>query len=120
MFFDGVSSRRRQVALTVSDALEILEEGGTPVVWPYADIRRADSPAGILRLACASAPPLARLDIRDALLASDVTARCVRLDEHQTSRRGVAKIVGWSMAAAVSLGCVVLFRVPLAGGRLAP
>lgn len=119
IFFDGVSSRRRQVTLTLSDALEILEEG-PPVRWAYADIRRADSPPGILRLACASAPPLARLEIRDAVLASDVTARCMRLDDHQTSRRGVAKIVGWSMAAAVSIVCVVLFGVPLAADRLAP
>ncbi|MCK1408334.1 M48 family metallopeptidase [Bradyrhizobium sp. 76] len=119
IFFDGVSSRRRQVTLTLSDALEILEEGA-PVRWAYADIRRADSPPGILRLACASAPPLARLEIRDAVLASDVTARCMRLDDHQTSRRGVAKIVGWSMAAAVSIVCVVLFGVPLAADRLAP
>lgn len=119
IFFDGVSSRRRQVTLTLSDALEILEEGA-PVRWAYADICRADSPPGILRLACASAPPLARLEIRDAVLASDVTARCMRLDDHQTSRRGVAKIVGWSMAAAVSIVCVVLFGVPLAADRLAP
>jgi Zn-dependent protease with chaperone function len=120
IFFDGVSSRRRQVTLTLGDALEIAEEGGAPVRWAYADIRRADSPAGVLRLACTSAPSLARLEIRDAALAADVTARCMRLDEHQTSRRGVAKIVGWSVAAAVSIVCVVLFGVPLAADRLAP
>lgn len=120
VFFDGVSSRRRQVTLALGDALEIVEEGGAPVRWAYADIRRADSPAGILRLACTTAPPLARLEIRDAALAADVTARCMRLDEHQTSRRGIAKIVGWSAAAAVSIVCVVLFGVPLAADRLAP
>ena len=120
VFFDGVSSRKRQVTLALGDALEIVEEGGTPVHWAYADIRRADSPAGILRLASTSAPPLARLEIRDAALAADVTARCKRLDEHQTTGRGVAKIVGWSMAAAVSIVCVVLFGVPLAADRLAP
>ena len=120
IFFDGVSSRRRQVVLAFADALEIVEEGGTPILWPYADIRRADSPAGVLRLASTSASPLARLEIRDAALAADVTARCPRLDEHQTSRRGIAKIVGWSMAAAVSIVCVVLFGVPLAADRLAP
>ncbi|MFB6450775.1 M48 family metallopeptidase [Bradyrhizobium tunisiense] len=120
IFFDGVSSRRRQVMLTLGDALEIVEEGGTPVRWAYADIRRADSPAGILRLASTSATPLARLEIRDAALAADLTARCLRLDEHQTSRRGTAKIVGWSVAAAVSIVCVVLFGVPLAADRLAP
>jgi Zn-dependent protease with chaperone function len=120
IFFDGVSSRRRQVVLTLGDALEIAEEGGTPVRWAYADIRRADSPAGILRLASKSAPPLARLEIRDAVLAADVTVRCTHLDEHQTTGRGVAKIVGWSVAAAISIVCVVLFGVPLAADRLAP
>lgn len=120
IFFDGASSRRRQVTLTLGDALAILEEGGTPVRWAYADIRRADSPAGILRLACTTAPPLARLEIRDTALAAEVTARCTRLDEHQTTRRGIAKIVGWSVAAAVSIVCVVLFGVPLAADRLAP
>lgn len=120
IFFDGVSSRRRQVRLTFGDALEIVEQDGAPVRWAYADIRRADGPPGILRLASTSAPPLARLEIRDAALAADVTARCMRLDEHQTSRRGIAKIVGWSVAAAVSIVCVVLFGVPLAADRLAP
>lgn len=120
IFFDGVSSRRRQVTLTLGDALEIVEEGAAPVRWAYADVRRADGPAGILRLASTSAPPVARLEIRDAALAADVTARCMRLDEHQTSRRGVAKIVGWSVAAAVSIVGVVLFGVPLAADRLAP
>ncbi|WP_439364560.1 M48 family metallopeptidase [Bradyrhizobium sp. DASA03005] len=120
IFFDGVSSRRRQVALILGDALEIAEDGATPVRWAYADIRRADGPPGILRLAATSAPPLARLEIRDAALAAEVVARCTRLDEHQTTRRGVAKIVGWSVAAAVSIVCVVLFGVPLAADRLAP
>ncbi|RXG89519.1 M48 family metallopeptidase [Bradyrhizobium zhanjiangense] len=120
IFFDGVSSRRRQVMLSLGDVLEIAEDGEAPVRWVYADIRRADSPDGVLRLASTSAPPLARLEIRDAALAADLTARCLRLDEHQTSRRGVAKIVGWSVAAAVSIVCVVLFGVPLAADRLAP
>ncbi|OAF17685.1 M48 family metallopeptidase [Bradyrhizobium neotropicale] len=125
IFFDGVSSRRRKVALTFGDALEILEEGEaqdqqTISRWAYADIRRADSPAGLLRLACTSAAPLARLEIRDASVAAELTARCTRLDEHQTTRRGTIKIVGWSLAAAVSIVCVVLFGVPLAADRLAP
>ncbi|MGY4629714.1 M48 family metallopeptidase [Bradyrhizobium sp. USDA 4486] len=120
IFFDGVSSRRRQVTLVLGDALEIVEEGAAPVRWAYADIRRADSPAGILRLSCTTAPPLARLEVRDVTLATQVIVRCARLDEHQTSRRGLAKIVGWSVAAAVSIVCVVLFGVPLAADRLAP
>ncbi|WP_409334235.1 M48 family metallopeptidase [Bradyrhizobium manausense] len=125
IFFDGLSSRRRQVMLTLADALEIAELGeveapSTVTRWTYDEIRRADSPAGILRLTSTSAPPLARLEIRDSALAADIAARCPRLDEHQTTGRGVAKIVGWSVAAAVSIVCVVLFGVPLAADRLAP
>ncbi|MBR0726822.1 M48 family metallopeptidase [Bradyrhizobium manausense] len=125
IFFDGLSSRRRQVVLTLGDALEIAElsdgqAGPTVTRWAYDEIRRADSPAGILRLTARSAPPLARLEIRDAAFSVDLVARCLRLDEHQTTRRGIAKIVGWSVAAAVSIVCVVLFGVPLAADRLAP
>jgi peptidase M48-like protein len=120
VYFDGVSSRRRRVTLNFGDQLEIGEDGEEPARWTYADIRRADSPPGILRLSCTSAPPLARLEIRDAALAREVIARCPRLDEHQTGRRGVAKIVGWSLAAAISIVAVVLFGVPLAADRLAP
>ncbi len=120
VFFDGVSSRRRKVTLRLGDQLEIGEEGSEIVRWSYPDIRRADSPAGILRLSCTSAPPLARLELRDAQLANEIAARCLRLDEHQTSRKGVAKIVGWSLAAAVSIVAIVLFGVPLAADRLAP
>lgn len=125
IFFDGLSSRRRQVMLTLGEALKIaelsdVEAGSTVTRWAYDEIRRADSPAGILRLTATSAPSLARLEIRDAAFGADLVARCPRLDEHQTTRRGVAKIVGWSVAAAVSIVCVVLFGVPLAADRLAP
>src|SRR5437899_10532743 len=111
--------------LTLGEALEIAElsdvqAGSTVTHWAYADIRRADSPAGILLLPAASAAPLARLEIRDIPLAAEIVARCLRLDEHRTTRRGVAKIVGWSVAAAISIVCVVLFGVPLAADRLAP
>jgi Zn-dependent protease with chaperone function len=124
IFFDGISSRRRKVTLTLADALEIGEVGEVQervrARWVYADIRRADGPPGILRLTCAGAPSLARLEIRDASLAAEVAARCSLLDEHQATRRGTARIVGWSLAAVVSIVCVVLFGLPLAADRLAP
>ncbi|WP_371748271.1 M48 family metallopeptidase [Bradyrhizobium sp. CCBAU 53338] len=123
IFFDGLSSRRRQVVLTLGDALEIVEPSdgqATVTRWAYAEIRRADSPAGTLRLTSMSAPPLARLEIRDAALSAGLVARCPSIDEHQTTGRGVAKIVGWSVAAAISIVSVVLFGVPLAADRLAP
>ena len=120
VYFDGVSSRRRAVSLRFTEALEISENGLTLAVWPYSSIRRADGPSGILRLTCLSMPALARLEIRDAAAAAELMARCARLDEDVPGRRGVAAIVGWSLAAAVSIIAVIQFGIPLAADRLTP
>jgi Zn-dependent protease with chaperone function len=120
IYFDGTSSRRHVATLAFADSLEIAVDGETKARWAYADIRRADSAPGTLRLSCQSAPPLARLEIRDPAIAAGLTSRATNLDEHRLGRRGVAKIVGWSLAAAVSIVLVVLYGVPLAADRLAP
>lgn len=120
VFFDGTSNRRNAATLAFGDALEIAVDGETKASWAYADIRRADSAPGTLRVSCQSAPPLARLEIRDPTIAAELTSRAADLDEHHLGRRGVAKIVGWSLAAAVSIVLVVLYGVPLAADRLAP
>lgn len=120
VYFDGASNRRRLVTLAFRDRLELREAEDTVAEWPYADIRRADSPAGILRLTCLTAPALARLEIRDAAVAAELVSRCPGLDENAPGRQGVTAIVGWSLAAAVSLVAVVLYGVPLAADRLTP
>ncbi|MFX4827854.1 hypothetical protein ABTB65_19085, partial [Acinetobacter baumannii] len=69
IYFDGTSSRRHAATLAFTDALAIAVDGETKATWAYADIRRADSAPGTLRVFCRSAPPLARLEIRNAALA---------------------------------------------------
>jgi Zn-dependent protease with chaperone function len=120
VFFDGQSSRRHTVSLALGDALEIREEGGVPVLWLYDDIRQADSPTGMLRVNCLSALPLARLEIRDAAMAVELVARCGRLHENRVDSRATVKIVGWSLAAVISIVLVVMFAIPFAADRLAP
>jgi Zn-dependent protease with chaperone function len=120
IYFDGMSSRRRTVALAFADQLEINEDDRPIAAWSYADIRRADSPSGTLRLTCLTASALARLEIRDPSVAAELISRCTRLDENTPGRGGVAKIIGWSLAATVSIVAVVLFGVPLAADRLTP
>jgi Zn-dependent protease with chaperone function len=119
IYFDGLSSRRRLVTLAFGDQLELDEPAQAPVKWSYADIRRADSPSGTLRVTCLTAPSLARLDIRDPAIAAELASRCSRLDENAPGK-GIAPIIGWSIAAAVSIVGVVLFGVPLAADRLTP
>lgn len=120
VYFDGQSSRRHIVTLTFKDQLEITEDGLVLAAWAYGEIRRADSPSSILRVICLSAPSLARLEVRDAGLAQELKSRCSRLDDNLVDRRGVAKIVGWSLAATMSIVLMVLFAIPLAADRLAP
>lgn len=120
VYFDGASSRRRFVRLTFGNELEIREDGAARVQWPYDDVRQADSPAGMLRVSCVSALPLARLEIRNAALAEALASRCARLGENRLDGRAVARIVGWSLAAVISIVTVVLVALPLAADRLAP
>jgi Zn-dependent protease with chaperone function len=120
IYFDGMSSRRRLVTLAFNDRLGLHEDGRTLAAWSFADIRRVDSPSGALRVTCLTAPALARLEIRDAAVAAELISGCARLDENVPGRHGIARIVGWSFAATVSIIAVVLFGVPLAADRLAP
>jgi Zn-dependent protease with chaperone function len=120
IYFDGITSRRHAVTPGFYDRLEINADDRTLAMWPYADIRRVDSPSGALRLTCLTAPALARLEIRDAAVAAELISRCTRLDEDLPDRRGIAKIVGWSIAAALSIVGVIWFGVPLAADRLTP
>lgn len=119
-WLDGTSSRKRSVGLRLAESCEIVEDGEVAALWPYADIRRADGPAGTLRLMCVSAPQLARLEIRDAALAAELEHRCPALDADLPGTKGVAVIVAWSAAAFLSIVLMVLFVVPLVADRLTP
>jgi Zn-dependent protease with chaperone function len=120
IYFDGQSSRKRPVTVTLGDRLDVSQDDLVLVQWAYADIRRADSPPGLLRITCQSAPQLARLEIRDAALAAALQTRCPALDAHMVDRRGLARIVGWSVAATLSMVLLVQFVIPFAADRLAP
>jgi predicted Zn-dependent protease len=118
VYYDGTSSRKRRVTLRFFDALYIDEDGATLATWPYADIRRADNPHA-LRLSCASAPPLARLEVEDDMTARAILSRSPSLNA-ATSPAQTWRIVGWSLAAVCSIVAVTLFGIPLLADRLAP
>src|SRR5258708_30739144 len=82
IFFDGTSSQRRAVTLRFADRLEISEGERTLGVWAYADIRRADSPPGTLRLSCVTALALARLERPDTTGPAELVAPCHTMDEN--------------------------------------
>jgi Zn-dependent protease with chaperone function len=120
IYFDGQTSRKRTVTVKLTDRLEISEDDLALAQWAYADLRRADSPPCLLRITCQSGPPLARLEIRDVALAAKLESRCPEIDANLVDRRGLVRIVGWSVAASVSIVLLVLFAIPFAADRLAP
>lgn len=120
VFFDGVTNRRHVVALRLSDALEIVEDDRIIAIWPYANLRIVDAPQGAARFWCTDAPPLARLECRDAALAEAIAQRCT----NPTGPGGVrpvstGKIAFWSIAATLSIIATIWFGVPLLADEIA-
>ncbi len=124
LFFSGLDNVRRVVLLEPGEALNICEHGTVIAVWPWHDIRRIGTGSGgKLRLSCASAPELARLEIAEAGTATLLHSLCPRLeagDPGNSRLGGIARIVFWSLAAAASIIALVVYGVPLAADRLAP
>jgi Zn-dependent protease with chaperone function len=123
VFFDGHSSRRREVTLRFADRLELVAQDEADIVlaaWPYVAIRRVDSPGGALRLACTEAPPLARLELRDSTAQDEIRRLCHALD----GPGSVATISAWritvaSLAAAAVIIAMIWFGMPLLANQLA-
>jgi predicted Zn-dependent protease len=118
-YFDGVTNRRRGVALAFEAALEISENGVGVASWSYDDLRAVGGGA-MLRLKCTSALPLARLDVIDATAQAEIRARSRFLDVERDTGAHTARIVAWSIAAIVSIAVTVFFGVPFVAARMVP
>jgi Zn-dependent protease with chaperone function len=124
VFFDGRSSRRHAVTLAFTDQLEIVDSvspDGAPLArWPYDAMRRVDGPDGLLRLACTEAPPLARLELRDAADRATILRLCRALDGPGSAATvAVWRIVAASLAAVAAIIGMAWFGMPLLADRLA-
>src|SRR5271169_2081958 len=123
VFFDGRSSRRRNVTLTFADRLVIADSeasrGTPPAFWPYDTIHRVDGPEDVLRLACTAAPPLARLELRDAAARANMLRLCPALDgPGGTAVVSVWRIAAASLAATAAILGMVWFGMPVHANRL--
>jgi hypothetical protein len=119
IYFDGLSAQRHAARVRLGDQLNVFEGEARLDAWPYPDIRRADGAGGSLRLRSVAARELARIDIADEAVAEAVAARCPSLDEDR-GKGGLAKILFWSLAAAVSIALMAIYGAPLAADRLTP
>ena len=124
IFFDGVTSARRPVLVELtSDGLLVrdAEERAMLARWPYNELDHLAAPEGVLRLGRASAPRLARLEVRDPALAHAIDDASVPVDRSGAAeRRGRIKVVVWAFVATVSLLLAAIFGVPALADKIAP
>lgn len=112
-YFDGVSSRRRDVIVRIGTSVEIIEGTTCLADWDFDDLRRLDSVPETLKLRSVAAPELASLTLADPAVIALVRTRAGKLAfSGQENRHGTLRIVALSLAAALSIIVVALFGVP--------
>lgn len=123
IFYDGQSARPHNVTVTITPANRVFltDDAGKPVAsWPCDDVRMADAPPGLLRMRVQT-DEQARLEVSDAMLAQTLMQSCTYLKHGDAIERSTTlKIVGWSIAACVSLVLVAVYGVPAIAERLVP
>jgi Zn-dependent protease with chaperone function len=120
VFFDGQSNTRHLVDVRFADGLDILEGGLRLATWRYANMRRLHAQAGIMRLWCTDAPPLARLELREPAVQASVEHLCPALTGPGGAQPiSVWRIAAWSLAAAAAIVGTIWFGVPVAADQLA-
>ncbi len=123
IYFDGATAARHDVTvdLDVSVIRIRAADGKVLAEWPYDQIEPLSAPDGVLRIGRAGSPVLARLEVHDPALAAAIDDRSVPVDRSgKSERRERTRVVGWSIAATVSLIAVAVLGVPEIANRLAP
>ncbi len=123
IYFDGTCSARHDVLVEATAAGLRIGAAGHRLLdeWLYPELRRLAAPDGVLRLGRSGETLLARLEVRDAALASAIEERAVTLDRGGAAERALRrKVVGFSLAAVVSLLATAIFGVPALSSRLMP
>jgi len=123
IYFDGHTSARHDVGVTLTpSALQIAAQDGRLLAeWPYEEIESLAAPDTVLRLGRVGSAVLARLEIADPAFAAEIGARARNVDwAGRNRRRQQLRVIGWSLAATVSLVAVAWLGVPAIAARLTP
>ncbi|MEM1047815.1 MAG: M48 family metallopeptidase [Pseudomonadota bacterium] len=121
-FYDGHSAKPHKVRVDVQPEFVLIagSDGDTIAVWPLADIRMIEAPAGLLRVRL-EPDDGARLDVAEAMLAQTLMTSCPSLKNRGAIRRAdQVKIVGWSIAACISLILLAVYGVPAIARGIVP
>lgn len=123
IFYDGQSARPNTVTVTLTPGKRVFltdEDGEAVASWPFDDVRMADAPPGLLRLRVET-DEQARLEVSDPMFAQALLQACTSLKNRDAIERSATlKIVGWSIAACVSMVLLAVYGVPAIAERLVP
>lgn len=113
-FMDGHDAQRHDVSLQFTGSSLSIRQGETELAnWPLHDIRRMDAPTGILRLGLVGQDLYpARIETRNTDIETAIRQNCPKLEAFQDSSVKTMKIVGWSIAAVVSVTLLVFVVIP--------
>ena len=121
IFFDGNTTARQDVTVELGPAALIIRDAnGELARWPYAELDQAVTPDQVLRLG-RGRQSLARLEIRDPVLAAAIDEKSTPVDRTWRVQRHLSlKIAVLVVVAAVSLAVMALFALPALASRLTP
>jgi Zn-dependent protease with chaperone function len=123
IYFDGKTSARHDVTVTlVEGALQIASRDGRVLTeWPYNELEPLTAPENVLRVGRRGNTELERLEIFDPAFAHAVDEQAIHIDQTgMIQRRQRGSVIGWTMAATVSLLLVAWFGIPALAERIAP
>lgn len=123
IYFDGKTSARHDATVLLSpNALQISGHDGRLLAeWPYDELEELAAPDKVLRLGRRGNAVLERLEIFDPEFAAAVDARAIHIDRTGAiQRRQRSSVIGWTVAATVSLLLVAWFGIPALAERIAP
>jgi Zn-dependent protease with chaperone function len=123
-YFNGVTSTRHDVIVeAAASGLRIIDAGERHVIddWNYADLRARSAPDGVMRLGRRGEVALARIEVRDAALATVIEERAPSLDRGGAAdRRLRRRVVVLSLIAIASVVLTALFGMPVLANKIAP
>lgn len=122
-FYDGLTSARHAVAITLEDGLLRIggSHGATLAQWPTADIAPVSTPTGVLRVGLAHNHATARLEIHDEALAAAVVKAARPCDRTGlTDRRTRMRVAGFSLIAIAVLIAAAIWGVPPVSDKITP
>lgn len=117
-YFDGTSARPAEIALSIDEDAKTLvgfTDAGTELRWPLTDIRETPDQAATDQMVVQMAhDPVQRILLPDRNLAPRLPNRTKRT---KVTNRG--PLLGWAVAAIVSVALIIFVLVPTMANQLA-